>query len=192
MRPALPLWRDSSVGCSTPDKPGLGHGLRKTEGQATNIKKDNLSFLEEKMKKIKWVFFIVLPAMFIPFSVMAGDFDGSGTLLFASQEVHECSAKKGCKEREAADINLPSFFIINFEKKTITAPPESERKDVTKIKRIENKDGVLYVQGAEDGYEGAEDGVGWTLAIEEDSGKGVLTGSMPGAAIVVFGVCTPR
>jgi len=51
---------------------------------------------------------------------------------------------------------------------------------------------MLYLQGAEDGYGGLEDGVGWTLAIEEDSGKGVLTGAMPGAAFVIFGVCTPR
>jgi hypothetical protein len=138
------------------------------------------------------MFFIVLLVMFIPFSLMAGDFDGSGPLLFASQEVYECSLENGCKEIEAVDINLPSFLIINFKKKTITATPESGRKAITKIERIEKKDGVLFVQGAEDGYEGVEDGVGWTLAIEEDSGKGVLTGAMPGAAFVVFGVCTPQ
>lgn len=144
------------------------------------------------MKKIKWMVFIVLLVMFVPSSLMAGDFDGSVTLLFASQEVYECSLGNGCKEIEAEDIDLPSFLIINFEKKTITAPPESGRKAITKIERIEEKGGVLYIQGAEDGYEGVEDGVGWTLTIEEDSGKGVLTGAMPGAAFVVFGICTPR
>ena len=144
------------------------------------------------MKQIKWMVSIILFIMFIPFSVMAGDFDGSVTLLFASQEVYECSLGNGCKEIEAEDIDLPSFLIINFKKKTITAPPESGRKAITKIERIEKKGGVLYIQGAEDGYEGVEDGVGWTLTIEEDSGKGVLTGAMPGAAFVVFGICTPR
>ena len=144
------------------------------------------------MKQIKWMVFIVLLVMFIPFSVMAGDFDGTDTLLFASQEAYECSFGNGCKEIEAEDIDLPSFLIINFKKKTITAPPESGRKAITKIERIEKKGGVLYIQGAEDGYEGVEDGVGWTLTIEEDSGKGVLTGAMPGAAFVVFGVCMPR
>jgi hypothetical protein len=148
--------------------------------------------LEEKMKKIKWMFINVLLIMFIPFSLMAADFDGSGPLLFASQEAYECSLGNGCKEIEAEDIDLPSFLIVNFKKKTITATPESGRKAITNIERIEKKDGVLYVQGAEDGYEGAEDGVGWTLMIEEDSGKGVLTGAMPGAAFVVFGICTPR
>ena len=137
------------------------------------------------------MFFIVLLDMFVPFSVMAGDFDGSNPLLFASQEAYECSSKNGCKEIEAVDINLPPFLIIDFKQKKITATPESERKEITKIERIERKDGMLFVQGSEDGYEDVEDGVGWTLAIEEDSGKGVLTGAMPGAAFVIFGVCTP-
>ena len=122
---------------------------------------------------------------------MAGDFDGSNPLLFASQEAYECSSKNGCKEIEAVDINLPPFLIIDFKQKKITATPESERKEITKIERIERKDGMLFVQGSEDGYEDVEDGVGWTLAIEEDSGKGVLTGAMPGAAFVIFGACTP-
>ena len=144
------------------------------------------------MKQIKWMVFIVLLVMFIPFSVMAGDFDGSGPLLFASQEVYECSFMSGCQEIQAADINLPSFLIIDFKKKTITAPPESGNKNVTKIERIEKTDGVLFIQGAEDGYKDVEDGVGWTVSIEQDSGKGVLTFATPGAGVVVFGVCTPR
>jgi len=144
------------------------------------------------MRQIKWMLFIVLFVMFIPFSLMAGSFDGSDPLLFASQEVYECSLKNGCNEIEAVDINLPSFLIINFKQKEISATSESGRKAITKIERIESKDGMLYVQGAEDGYEGVEDGLGWTLAIEKDSGKGVLTGAMPGAAFVVFGVCTPQ
>ena len=113
------------------------------------------------MKNLRWMSFIVLLVMFIPFPVMAGDFDGSNPLLFASQEAYECSSKNGCKEIEAVDINLPPFLIIDFKKKTIIATPESGRKAITKIERIERNDGMLFVQGAEDGYEGGiVDGVG--------------------------------
>jgi hypothetical protein len=165
--------------------------MRKVKAQTPNLK--NLSFLEAKMKKLKWMFFIVLLVRFIPFAGMAGDFDGSDTLLFASQEVYEISFQSGCKEMEAVDINLPPFLIINFKQKEITATPESGRKAISKIERVERKDGMLFIQGAEDGYEGGVvDGVGWTLAIEEDNGKTVLTGAMPGAAFVAFGACTPR
>ena len=93
---------------------------------------------------------------------------------------------------KSAIRNPDTILIINFKKKEISATPESGRKAITKIERIESKDGMLYVQGAEDGYEGVEDGLGWTLAIEKDSGKGVLTGAMPGSAFVIFGVCTPQ
>ena len=89
-------------------------------------------------------------------------------------------------------LELHPIRVNPIKKKTITATPDSARKEVTKIKRIENKEGVLFLQGAEDGYENVEDGVGWTLVIEEDSGKGVLTGATPGAAFVAFGVCTPH
>ena len=144
------------------------------------------------MKRIKWLLIVLGLAVLIPFPVMAGNFDGSVTLLFASQEVYECGFMSGCQEIEAADINLPSFLIIDFKKKTITATPESGNKNVTAIKRIEKMDGVLFIQGAEDGYKDVEDGVGWTVSIEQDSGKGVLTLATPGSGVVVFGVCTPR
>jgi hypothetical protein len=47
------------------------------------------------------------------------------------------------------------------------------------------------MQGAEDGIEGVRDGLGWTLAIAEETGNMVLTGSGDEVAFVVFGACTP-
>ena len=57
---------------------------------------------------------------------------------------------------------------------------------------MESYDGMLLIQGAEDGYEGVEDGVGWTVSIQKDSGKTVLSGSMPEAGFIIFGVCIPK
>jgi hypothetical protein len=144
------------------------------------------------MKTIKGMVSIVLLVMFVPCSGMAGDFDGSKTLLFATQKGFECTPRNGCKEVALEDLNLPSFYIINFKKKEITATPESGIEDVSKIERMETYDGMLLIQGAEDGYEGVEDGVGWTVSIQKDSGKAVLSGSMPEAGFIVFGVCTPK
>jgi hypothetical protein len=59
------------------------------------------------------------------------------------------------------------------------------------IERFEPVDGKLMLQGAEDGYEGISDGVGWTIAISEDTGRGVLTASGDEVAFVVFGACIP-
>ena len=144
------------------------------------------------MKKIKWMVSIVLLVMFLPCSGMAEDFDGSKTLLFATQKGFECTSRNGCEEVSLEDLNLPSFYIIDFKKKMITATPESGIEEVSKIERMESYDGMLLIQGAEDGYEGVEDGVGWTVSIQKDSGRAVLSGSMPEAGFIIFGVCIPK
>lgn len=144
------------------------------------------------MKKAKWIVSIGLLVIFMPCSGLAGDFDGSKTLLFATQKGFECTSTNGCEEVSLEDLNLPSFYIINFKKKVITATPESGIEEVSKIERMESYDGMLLIQGAEDGYEGVEDGVGWTVSIQKDSGKAVLSGSMPEAGFIIFGVCVPK
>ena len=50
-------------------------------------------------------------------------------------------------------------------------------------------DGVL--QGAEDGYTGVRDGLGWTISISGESGQVVLTASGDQVAFVVFGAALP-
>ena len=51
-------------------------------------------------------------------------------------------------------------------------------------------DSKLILQGAEDGVEGVRDGIGWTLAIAQDTGKMVLTASGDAVAFTIFGACT--
>ena len=57
---------------------------------------------------------------------------------------------------------------------------------------MEHVDGKLILQGAEDGVEGVRDGVGWTIAISEETGKLILTASGEGVAFVAYGACTPQ
>ena len=64
-------------------------------------------------------------------------------------------------------------------------------KRTSQIKQLEHIDGKLIIQGAEDGVEGVRDGVGFTLAISEESGEFVLSASGDAVAFVVFGACTP-
>jgi hypothetical protein len=52
-------------------------------------------------------------------------------------------------------------------------------------------DGKLILQGAEDGIENVRDGLGWTAAISEETGKFILTASGEEVAFVVFGACIP-
>ena len=81
---------------------------------------------------------------------------------------------------------------INFEQKTISAPQWGEDQPPSRIKNLEHIDGKLVLQGAEDGVKEVHDGLGWTIAISEETGKMVITGSGEQMGIVIFGACIPR
>jgi hypothetical protein len=125
-----------------------------------------------------------------PLTTSAGDFDGSQSLLFAATKAFECTPMEGCGETTVEELFLPQFMRIDATKNEISAIPATETP-ASKIERMEVVDGKLMLQGAEDGSASEHDGVGWTMAIAQDSGRTVLTLSGEGAAFVVFGACTP-
>jgi hypothetical protein len=143
------------------------------------------------MNKLGLIGLIVLCVCLVPLPVLAGDFDGSRTLLFSAIDVIECTPRGECLEVTAESIALPQFLKIDFKEKKITPSQKIEGRQGTDIEHMERVDGKLILQGAEDGVEGVKDGLGWTLAIEEDTGKAVLTASGQRVAFVVFGACTP-
>ena len=80
--------------------------------------------------------------------------------------------------------------IIDFAKKEMIGVSDTEKR--TAIERMEEVDGKLILQGAEEAIEGVRDGVGWTMAIMEDTGKAILTASGDNVGFVLFGACTPQ
>jgi len=140
-------------------------------------------------KSIAIAFFLCCMGTF-PLVSLAGDFDGSKSLLFAAAKAFECIPAGGCAEVTVEEIFLPQFLRIDVSKNEIGAIPASENP-ASKIERMEIVDGKLMLQGAEDGSASEGDGVGWTMAIAQDSGKAVLTASGDKVAFIVFGACTP-
>jgi len=126
----------------------------------------------------------------VPPAVSAEDFDGSQSLLFAATKAFECTPAGGCDEVTVEELFLPQFLRIDVANNQIGAIPATENPP-SKIERMESVDGKLMLQGAEDGSASERDGVGWTMAIAQDSGKTVLTFSGDKVAFVVFGACTP-
>jgi hypothetical protein len=141
---------------------------------------------------IKLMVFVLLCICIVPISVLAGDFDGSKPLLCAVIEVIECSPGGGCQKVKAQEIDIPRFIRINFDKKTISGTLASGKVRATTIEHMEHVDGKLILQGAEDGREGVRDGLGWSMAISEETGDVVLTASGEQVGFVVFGACTPQ
>jgi hypothetical protein len=143
------------------------------------------------MKNIKLLGLIGLSIFISSLTVRAGDFDGSRPLLFSVISVMECTPDNGCRAVTIESVDLPQFLKIDLNKKTIGPVSESDARPGSTIERVERVDGKLILQGAEDGYESVRDGLGWTIAIAEGTGRVVMTASGDQVAFVVFGACLP-
>ena len=143
------------------------------------------------MKSLHICCLIVLFFGVMSIPVTAAEFDGAKVIICSISEVVECGPDGKCQQPAAGEIGMPDFIKIDFKGKTITSAADGEDKRSTEIERFEKVDGKVIIQGAEDGLENARDGVGWSLAIMEDTGKMVLTASGDQVGFVLFGACTP-
>ncbi len=141
------------------------------------------------MNKIRIGGLIVILIGMMTASAVAEDFDGSKELICSIMDIVECGPGGKCQQVTAEEVGIPHFLKINFKNKKITATHIGGSKRSTDIENLEKIDGKVIIQGAEDGVEGDRDGVGWSLAIAQESGKMVLTASGDDVGFVVFGAC---
>ena len=124
-------------------------------------------------------------------SAAANVFDGSEPLICALMDIAECLPGGECERVSAESVNAPRFFRIDFSANQMTTTREAGDAKTSPIERMESLDEKLFLQGVEDGGEGVRDGLGWSLAIAQDSGKMVMTASGDEVGFVAFGACTP-
>lgn len=142
------------------------------------------------MNKIRIGGLIVILIGMMTASAVAEDFDGSKELICSIMDIVECGPGGKCQQVTAEEVGIPHFLKINFKSKKITATHIGGSKRSTDIENLEKIDGKVIIQGAEDGIENVRDGVGWSLAIAQESGKMVLTAAGDDVGFVVFGACT--
>ncbi len=116
--------------------------------------------------------------------------DGSEPVICAPADVMECVPGGSCQRVNAVEAGIPRFLRIDFAGQQITRTRPNGDDVSSQIERSETVDGRLILQGAEDGFEGVRDGIGWSLSIDEENGEMVLTGSGDEVAFVIFGACT--
>ena len=133
---------------------------------------------------------ILMMICMFSFPAFAGDFDGSKPMICAVMDIIECQPGGKCQQITAEEAGIPNFFRINVKSKKISGMLADGSKRTTQIEHIEKVDGKVIIQGAEDGIEGVRDGVGWSGAIAEDTGKMVVTASGDEVGFVMFGACT--
>ncbi|MFZ0241125.1 MAG: hypothetical protein WAL90_05700 [Desulfobacterales bacterium] len=121
----------------------------------------------------------------------AVDFDGSKPLLCSVVTVIESTLENGCSHVAPESVALPQFLKIDFEKKSVTPARESDGDRHSVIRRMERVGGNLILQGADEGIRNVREGVGWTAAIAEKTGRFVLTAAGDEEAFIVYGACIP-
>ena len=142
------------------------------------------------MKTLKLLVLMLCSFLLLATSALATGMDGSEPLLCSIIDVVECSPDRECINGEASSVNLPYFVKVDVADKTIRVPQAADDSRVTKIQTVTHLDGKLILQGAEHGFEGEDDAVGWTLSIDEEDGRMIFSASREKAGFIIFGACT--
>lgn len=132
-------------------------------------------------------------ALAVPLGPTWAAFDGSAPLLCALNHAQECDPVEGCQPLPLEDLNVPPFFRVDVPARTIfpvRAEADANDQRRSEIRASGHLDGKLILQGFEDGVEHVRDGLGWTVAIAQESGHFVLSAAGDRVAFVVFGACT--
>ncbi len=128
---------------------------------------------------------LILGVAWLPLAATAGPFDGSKTLICSLDDTVDCEDDDNyCNLGDAANVNLPGLVRVNFKKKRIEPLGAASDTEGASIRNVEQENGRLIVQGAQNGR-------GWSLVITGD--KGAATVAVAGGAhgFLVFGSCTP-
>ncbi len=110
---------------------------------------------------------------------LAGDFDGSRPLICAPVEAHECAVGDPCDRALPEDVGAPAFMRIEFARRAIVGPKRS-----SEIMHMDRSESQLLLMGKEAGF-------GWTIVLEQASGRMTVTLASHQGAFVLFGSCTP-
>jgi hypothetical protein len=119
----------------------------------------------------------------------AGQLEPAGTLSCTVSEGVECRPEGRISPFNPESVGLPNKFIVDFPKETIFPGKESLVRQQTRIRwtgRVENR---LVLTGASEGVEGVDDGVGWSMSINQSDGRFVTAVSGSQVGYVVFGFC---
>jgi len=140
---------------------------------------------------IRLAFILLLYLFGLPFTVAAGDYDGSKKLLGSVARIVEVTKFGINEDVDPGVVGLPEFFIIDFKAMTLRPTKESLIRKTSRIRYIEHIENKLMLQGVEQGVDGINDGLGWSMAISKDTGRIILSAAGDGVAYVVFGMCAP-
>lgn len=124
---------------------------------------------------------VAVTCLIPPSAAAAGKYDGSAPLICAAMAVTECEADGRCQRRSAEKVNFPSLFRIDVKAMKLRNL-EAEKGRESSIRNVDRANGKMILSGAEGER-------GWTVLINEASGKMSATAAGDGEGFVIFGQC---
>jgi hypothetical protein len=124
--------------------------------------------------------------MFASSSVSAkGEFDGSSNLICAAFDVMACLNAGVCSRGEARTFDLPEFMNVDFKKKTVHVSYDADSEKQTANSPIKNSE----VSGNQLILQGVENNHGWSMAINQESGRMSVSAVGHEVTYTIFGAC---
>lgn len=114
----------------------------------------------------------------------ADDVTGAKALLCAGTEAIVCNEYEGCESGPPWNWNIPSFIKFDLEGKELSTTEASGERRVTPIKSIHREEGLLFLQGTEQGR-------AFSFVINEGAGFITAAVAWDDYTVSVFGSCTP-
>jgi hypothetical protein len=114
----------------------------------------------------------------------ADDLTGSNRFLCSAVQATECFVGGECGIDLPWNINIPQFIEIDLDGKMLSTTAASGQNRTTPIEHLEKENGVIALQGSENGR-------GFTFVISEETGQVTVAIATTGEAVIVFGACTP-
>lgn len=120
----------------------------------------------------------------VSMSASAAGLDGSSNLICATTDVVACTERWGCTLGQAKNFDLPEFVVIDVEAQVVRGTKHSRVEEVSPVKVMEVSGGHLILQGVENGR-------GWGISVNGETGD--MAASLIGDALsfLVHGACTP-
>lgn len=111
----------------------------------------------------------------------AGRYDGSTPMICSAMVVAECEAGGQCQRRHPEHVNFPALFRVDVKAMKMHNL-EAEKGRESAIRNVDRANGRMTLSGA-DGERG------WSVLINETTGKMSAATTGDGEGFVIFGQC---
>ena len=116
-------------------------------------------------------------------TAVAENLEGVDEMICSAGQAQICLETGDCYSAVPWELAIPDFVVINTREKTISTTKASELNRETTFGKVEKSNGLIYLQGTENGR-------AFSFVIDEATGRMTVSVARDGLSVTVFGACT--